>query len=86
MSGILNTNVSLWDASGSLVTLTAGDHVPEWAVDLIGGHCMEPAAGVAVTEVNEAAVDDDAVEPAAEVADEPNFTAPAAPQTRTRRK
>jgi hypothetical protein len=38
---VLSAFVSLWDESGSVVTLAPGDVLPDWAVGRVGAHCLE---------------------------------------------
>lgn len=37
---VLSAFVSLWDESGSVVTLAPGDALPDWAVGRVGAHCL----------------------------------------------
>jgi hypothetical protein len=38
---VLSAFVSLWDESGSVVTLAPGDVLPDWAVGRVGAHCLD---------------------------------------------
>lgn len=42
MSRTLTAHVSLWDESGTVVTLAPGDELPEWAEGSVGEHCLAP--------------------------------------------
>ena len=41
---VLSAFVSLWDESGSVVTLAPGDVLPDWAVGRVGSHCLDADA------------------------------------------
>lgn len=79
---------------GNSTSFTAGDELPDWAIGLVGDHCLvEPAADpvdlTAVEPVPEVAAEPEVpeaepekVEPAAE----PDFTQPAPPKRGRPRK